>query len=232
MDTKQFDRNLGDLTSSLGDATRRGIYVSVRESAEPMTATEVAELFGIHPNVARHHLDRLAGDGYLEVSRRRRSGKSGPGAGRPAKCYEATDKEIAIQFPPRRHELLSELLIRVVERLAPEHGPLIAEEVGREYGREIAAQIGLPEEEGFDAAVRAVARAMTGVGFEMTVDPDGGQLLTSYCPFGKTAADHPEVVCKLDQGIVSGLMGAVMPANRAVTVTPHGRPDEDCVTEM
>ncbi len=232
MDTTQFDRTLGDLTSSLGDPTRRGIYVTVRESAEPMTATQLAELFGIHPNVARHHLDRLAADGYLRVSRRRRNGKSGPGAGRPAKCYEATPKEIAIQFPPRRHELLSELLVRVVERLAPEHGPEMAEQVGREYGRDIARQIGMPEEAGFDAAVRAVAVAMTGVGFDMSLDDESGQLLTRSCPFGQTAADHPDVVCKLDQGIVSGLMEAVLPEGRRVVVTPHGTPDEDCVTEV
>ncbi len=232
MDTKHFDRSLGDLTASLGDPTRRGIYVAVREAAQGMTASQVAELFSIHPNVARHHLDRLAADGYLRVTRRRQAGKSGPGAGRPAKCYEATDKEIAVQFPPRRHELLSELLVRVVERLAPERGPEIAEQIGREYGREVAAEIGLPEEEGFDAAVRAVAHAMTGVGFDMTVDPDGSQLLTRHCPFGRTAADHPAVVCKLDQGIVRGLMEAVHPASRTVVVTPHGTPDEDCVTDV
>ncbi len=232
MDTRQFDRNLGDLTASLGDPTRRGIYVTVREAPDGMTATQVADLFSIHPNVARHHLDRLASDGYLRVTRRRRAGKAGPGAGRPAKCYEATEKEIAVQFPPRRHELLSELLVRVVERVAPERGPAIAEEIGREYGREIAAEIGLPEQEGFDAAVSAVAQAMTGVGFDMAVGPGDSQLLTRHCPFGQTAADHPEVVCKLDQGIVRGLMEAVHPASRPVVVTPHGSPDEDCVTDV
>ncbi len=232
MDTKQFDRNVGDLTSSLGDPTRRGIYVSVRESPQGMTASQVAELFSIHPNVARHHLDRLATDGYLRVTRRRPLGKSGPGAGRPAKCFEATDKEIAIQFPTRRHELLSELLVRVVERVAPEDGPQVAEEIGREYGREIAAEIGLPEEDGFDAAVKAVARAMTGVGFDMDVDPDGSHLLTRSCPFGATAAAHPDVVCKLDQGIVRGLMETVHPDRRTVVVTPHRRPDDHCVTEV
>lgn len=232
MDTTAFERDLGDLTASLGDATRRGIYVMVRESPEPMTATQIAEHFGIHPNVARHHLDRLAGDGYLQITRRRRSGRSGPGAGRPAKCYEATSKEIAVQFPPRRHELLSELLVRIVERLAPEDGPRIAEEIGREYGRTLAAEIGIPEEEGFEDAVQAVARAMTGVGFEMSADLDQRQLLTRYCPFGSTAANHPEVVCKLDQGIVKGLMDAVHQPDDRLVVTPHVDPDDACVTDV
>ncbi len=232
MDTQQFDRSVGDVAASLGDPTRRGIYMSVRESAEPVTATQIAELFGIHPNVARHHLDRLAGDGYLRVTRKRRSGSTGPVAGRPAKCYEATSKEIAIQYPPRRHQLLSELLARVIERVAPEEGPRIAEEVGLEYGRELAAEIGLPEESGFDAAVGAVARAMMGVGFEMQAQPTDRQLLTSHCPFGKTAADHPELVCKLDQGIVRGLMETLHPSETPIVVTPHDNPADHCITQL
>ena len=94
LDNQALSRSIGDLTSSLGDPTRRGIYIAIRQSAEGMTASSVAAVFGIHSNVARHHLDRLADDGFLEVTTRRAAGKSGPGAGRPAKCYTATNKVI------------------------------------------------------------------------------------------------------------------------------------------
>ena len=57
MDTETLERRISDLTSALGDPTRRAIYVAVRESPEPVTTSQVAKLFGIHPNVARHHLD-------------------------------------------------------------------------------------------------------------------------------------------------------------------------------
>ncbi|HKZ25655.1 MAG TPA: helix-turn-helix domain-containing protein, partial [Acidimicrobiia bacterium] len=83
-DSAALDRSIGDLTASLGDPTRRAIYIAVRQSAEPVTSSSVAEIFQLHPNVARHHLDRLAADGYLRVTHRRPSGRSGPGAGRPA----------------------------------------------------------------------------------------------------------------------------------------------------
>ena len=92
MDTQHFDRSLGDIAAALGDPTRRGIYMSVRESTEPVTATEIADRFDIHPNVARHHLDRLAADDYLRVTRSRRSGKTGPGAGRPGGLRQAIEK--------------------------------------------------------------------------------------------------------------------------------------------
>ena len=52
-------------------------------------------------------------------------------------------------YPVRRHDLLAELLVRVVERVAPEEGPRVAEEIGRAYGEELAASLGLPRERGF-----------------------------------------------------------------------------------
>jgi len=229
MTVNDFERTLGDLAAALGDPTRRGIYVTARESADPVAAGQIAEAFGIHPNVARHHLDRLVEDGYLTVSERR---PRGGGAGRPAKAYEATDKAISVSSPARRYDLLAELLVRMVERLAPERAVEAAEQVGREYGRELASQIGLPEEEGFAEAVRAVTRAMAGVGFGISTDADERRLLTRHCPFGAAAVEHPEVVCRIDQGIVRGLLEAAGVDGDPVVVNPHAESDRACVTEV
>ncbi len=231
MDTKQFDRQVGDLASSLGDTTRRGIYISVRESSDTVTAGQISKLFNIHPNVARHHLDRLVSDGYLEVSRKRPAERRGPGAGRPAKHYAQTDKDVIVQFPARRYDLLAELLARMVERLAPDNAGEIAEEIGRDFGRELAAEIGLPEDSGYEATTKAVARAMMGVGFDTEAKPGEHLLVTHFCPFGETASRHPELVCKLDQGIVRGLMEAAHQKPIAI-VSPHDRPSDDCFTEI
>ena len=228
MEPRSFDQSLDDLAASLGDPTRRGIFVMVRESAEPATAARVAEVFGIHPNVARHHLDRLVEAGYLRIG--------GPaaqrsGAGRPAKRYEATDKEILVSYPARRYDLLAELLVRVVERIAPDTGPEVAEAIGRDYGRALASEVGSPDRPGETAeALAAVARAMMGVGFEVATGDD--RLLTSHCPFGSTAANHPEVVCRLDKGIMSGLLESIADTAGEVNVTPRTEPGEACVTEV
>jgi predicted ArsR family transcriptional regulator len=226
----QLDQTIGDLTSALGDPTRRAIFIAVREAPEPVTSSVVAELFDIHPNVARHHLDKLANDGYLRVTHRRPGGRSGPGAGRPAKCYEASGKGIELHFPARRNDLLIELLLRVLARAGAGNLAGLAEEVGREYGQELASQIGTPGDAGYDEAVRAVAKAMTGLGFEMAADLDGQRLLTSRCPFGTAAADHPDVVCSLDRGVVSGLFGELAAGCRPV-LRPALR-DEACITEV
>jgi predicted ArsR family transcriptional regulator len=157
----------------------------------------------------------------------------GSGAGRPAKGYEATDKEILVSYPARRYDLLAELLVRVIERVAPDDAPSIAEEIGREYGRELVAEVGTPgEEEGVTEALAAVTRAMVRVGFGIAPDEDLGTLVTIHCPFGATAANHPEVVCRLDQGIVRGLMEAIGDRGDSAVVTPHTDPDEACITEV
>ena len=231
MDATSFDRQIGELASSLGDTTRRGIYIAVRESPDPVIVSQIATLFDLHPNVARHHLDRLVDDGWLQVTHRRRVDRRGPGAGRPAKHYESTSQEVSVQFPARRYDLLAELLVRVIERVAPEEAAAVAEEIGREYGTELAAEIGLPDDAGFEAAVQAVALAMMGMGFETEAQPASRMLVTRFCPFGETATNHPEIVCKLDQGIVRGLLDAGR-QTAVVHVTPHHTDDESCITDV
>ncbi len=228
MDIKTLDSRISDLTGSLGDPTRRAIYIAVRESGEPLTTSGVARLFDIHTNVARHHLDRLADDGYLSVSQRPAKTH---GAGRPAKTYEPTNKEVTVHFAPRRFEMLTELLFQVLEEVAPENVSDVAENVGRSYGKQLAAEIGAPEEPGYDDAVQAVATAMTGLGFSVDPDVAGQQLLTSHCPFGETATNHPEVICSLDRGIVAGMFGALSFECNPVII-PHTRLDENCVTKI
>ncbi|MGH8926758.1 MAG: helix-turn-helix transcriptional regulator [Acidimicrobiia bacterium] len=225
-----LDRTIGDLAEALGDPTRRGIYLAVRQSAEPMTSGRIAELFSIHPNVARHHLDKLAEEGYLRISHQRRNGRSGPGAGRPAKCYEATSKSVSVH-PGRRYDLLVELLVRVLDDVKPRGISTIAEKVGREYGRQLAEAIGTPQDPGYEGAVQALAKLMGGVGFEISADLAGQRLLTSHCPFGEAATDHPEVICSLDRGMVAGIMGVLQQDCRPVVI-PHTSLDEDCVTQV
>ncbi len=230
IDSSGLDRSIGDLAAALGDPTRRGIYLAVRQSAEPVTSGLIAELFAIHPNVARHHLDRLAEEGYVRITHQRRNGRTGPGAGRPAKCYEATSKSVSIH-PGRRYDLLVELLVRVLDDVRPEGIGEVAEKIGREYGRELAESLGTPGDPGYEGAVQALAKVMGGVGFEVSAALEGQRLVTSHCPFGEAATGHPEVVCSLDRGMVAGIMGVLRQDCRPVVI-PHTMLNEDCVTQV
>jgi predicted ArsR family transcriptional regulator len=210
VDVRNLELTLNKLTATLGDPTRRSIYLRIRSSTEPTTASTIAAEFGIHPNVARHHLDRLAEEGYLEVTRRRQTGKTGPGAGRPAKCYTSTDKEIDLRFPTRRLDLLIDLLVRTVMRLAPSDGTDVALEIGRDFGHELAAGLNVDTSGNEDGMLEAVATMMRHEGFEIIAD--GDRLLTQHCPFGASSFEHPEVLCALDRGIMAGIFDIVAPA--------------------
>jgi predicted ArsR family transcriptional regulator len=228
-----FDAAVDEITHSLGDPTRRGIFLYARGSGNPVTAAEIAESFGIHPNVARHHLDHLAHDGYLTVATRRPPGRSGPGAGRPSKYYTPTGKEVSLSLPVRRYDLLAALLAKTLAHVDPLVAPVVAEQVGFEYGTALAADLDARPGADREAAVRQIAQTMTATGFDMTLDTSGEHLLTHHCPFGPAARDHPEVVCALDRGMVAGMLAALVPEPHLPrTLASQARGARVCVTSL
>jgi len=208
-----FDAQVETITGALGDATRRGIYVMARESHDPVTASQIAASFQIHPNVARHHLDRLLADGFIRISDRP---FETPTAGRPAKRYEATEKSVSIQYSARKYDRLAELLAEVIGELDDGRASEIAHEVGRKYGRQLGGEIGLPEEEGFEEAALAVARSMMGRGLGSSTVPSENRIIAQFCPLCDTGNNQPQVVEDIDLGIVQGLLECA--AERPVTL--------------
>ena len=76
----EFASAVTAISSAFGDGTRRDIFLHVHGPSEGVTAAEVAERFGLHVNVARHHLDKLAAGGYVEVVVERLQGWRGRAA--------------------------------------------------------------------------------------------------------------------------------------------------------
>ena len=205
MPGEDFESQIEEITGALGDATRRGIYIMVRESHDPITAGQISESFQIHPNVARHHLDKLHADGFIRLSTRP---IEKPTAGRPAKRYEVTDKSVSVQYSSHKYDRLAELLARVIDELDDGRSADVAHDVGRRYGRELGAEIGLPHDEGFEMAALAVARSMMGSGLGASTVPSENRIIAQFCPLCDTGTNQPDVVRQIDQGIVQGLLEA------------------------
>src|SRR5512142_658990 len=123
--------DLADL-APLADPVRRRLYLHVAGQSESVSRDEAAEATGIGRPLAAHHLDRLAAAGLLEVEYRRRSGRTGPGAGRPAKLYRAARREVRAQLPQRRYEVAAELFASALASDAP--GLETLADVGRRNG--------------------------------------------------------------------------------------------------
>ena len=122
---------------AIGDGGLRETLLFARGQELPVTADEVAAAHTIHRNVARGRLERLAEAGLLIPAFERRTGRTGPGAGRPAKTYRVAPELAGIEFPERRYERLIGL---VVELLPLRTRSLRLREVGIAFGRELAEQ--------------------------------------------------------------------------------------------
>ena len=227
----EFAAAVSAVTSAFGDPTRRDIYLYARESAAGVTATDVADKFALHPNLARHHLDKLAAGGYLEVNVRR---SAQTGAGRPSKHYKASAIVEPLDVHTRRDDLLTTLLGRALAALPPEQAEALAESVGEEYGRSLADRMSPGDvHRSFKSALAAVADALTAHGFAAHAEARGTSLriISDQCPFGNAAHEHP-VMCAVDRGMVRGMLAGLY--GDAVPITERSRAmgDDACVTSL
>ncbi|MEX2324569.1 MAG: helix-turn-helix domain-containing protein [Nitriliruptoraceae bacterium] len=136
--------------------TRAGIYRRMRTYGEPVTARDIAEMFGLHPNVARGHLDQLAEAGLVVIGSRKQAG-----GGRPAKVYVAREQSsdrADIQVPPGS-QLAVHSIVQLIAGLS-EHLDklsLLAEEQGRKL---VAATAGRADTRDFEAAAVIATEAL------------------------------------------------------------------------
>ena len=229
---RRFSAAVAAVTSAFGDPTRREIYLHVR-SHPGATASEVGALFSLHPNVARHHLDRLAAGGYLAVTLER---PGTGGAGRPSKHYRAAGapgSDPTVELAGRRDELLVSLLNEALALLGPQEAERMAERVGEEYGKVLAERMEPGEgQRSLRAAMHTIADALTAHGFAAHAEDRGSStaVVAEHCPFGEAAAAHP-VICAVDRGMVRGLLSGLCGASEApipVVLSSRARGDDAC----
>jgi len=226
----EFAAAVAAVTSAFGDPTRREIYLFVRGHPAGVKAAEVAAEFALHPNVARHHLEKLAAGGYVEVELVRNET-----AGRPSKRYQATERDTHLAFPPRRDDLLGTLLARALEKLSVDEAHAIAEDVGYEYGRTIAARMEPGEgHRSVKAALASVADALTAHGFAAHSESHGTSLtlVAEHCPFGEAASKYPHVLCAVDTGMIKGMLEGLYGTTEPIIEQSRPGGGRHCVTRV
>jgi predicted ArsR family transcriptional regulator len=230
---RRFSAAVAAVTTAFGDPTRREIYLHVR-SHPGSTASEVATAFSLHPNVARHHLDRLSAGGYVEVGLER---SPLAGAGRPSKRYRVahgTDGDPTIDLVTHLDDLLVSLLVEALSLLGPAEAERMAERVGEEHGRALAERMEPGDgQRSVRGAMHAIADALTAHGFAAHAEDRGETtaVVAENCPFGDAAAQHP-VICAVDRGMVRGLLaglcGQETHAGVSVVLSSRARGDDAC----
>ncbi|HEY2575160.1 MAG TPA: helix-turn-helix domain-containing protein [Streptosporangiaceae bacterium] len=212
--------------SCLSDPVRRQLYDFVAAHPEPVGRDEAAAAAGIGRSIAVYHLDKLVESGLLTASYRRPEGRSGPGAGRPAKFYARSKREFTVTVPAREYELAAHLLARAV---AADHGgasQAALRDAARRFGEDAAARHLAAGEDGDGDDAGRVAAVLRAHGFEPQPAADGAVVLRN-CPFHRLAAEHRDIVCGMNLALIDGLVTGLGASGMRPALDP--RPGQCCV---
>jgi predicted ArsR family transcriptional regulator len=179
--------------AAIRDPTRRLLFDAVSKSQVAVGRDEAASATGLPRSTAAFHLDRLVEAGLLSVEFERRSGKTGPGAGRPAKFYRRVAAELAVAVPERHYDFIGDLLAAAIEESDSSSEPVrstltrLARERGERLGRDASS---------FD-------EVLDRAGYEPVAERDGSLVLTN-CPFHSLANRHTAIICEANVALLEG----------------------------
>src|SRR5262245_40286191 len=126
-----------DALGAVGTPALRDALLYVRSRPDPVSSEELAAFQQVHANVARSRLDRLVESGLLVSRFERRTGRTGPGAGRPAKIYSPAPETSAVEFPERNY---ADLVALLVDEIPPRARSGRLREVGVAFSRRLLAK--------------------------------------------------------------------------------------------
>ncbi|KAB2350321.1 helix-turn-helix transcriptional regulator [Actinomadura rudentiformis] len=202
--------------AALDEPTRRRLYDFVVRQPAPVTRDAAAEALGLSRSTVVFHLDRLVGQGLLEVVSERRTG--GPGAGRPSKLYRRADQQIAVSLPDRQYELAGQLLATAVQEAdATGRSPrTILERLARQLGQDIGRA---------SRDAHHVMEVLEDFGFEpRRLDTE---IILGNCPFHTLAQQHTDLVCGMNLSLLTGLLDELNATDLTARLQPQ--PGHCCV---
>ena len=198
--------------AALAEPTRRRLYEHVVRSPHPVSRDDVAGALGVPRPTTAFHLDRLVADGLLDVHYERRSGRTGPGAGRPAKLYRRAECSVTVSLPERRYDLAGELLAAALVE-ADRSGERPAAVLGRRAFRR-GQELGANAPSGRDAVLEVLEEH----GFEPRLQGDG--IALANCPFHTLAWEHTELVCGMNLRLLEGVLDGVADSGLCASLRP------------
>jgi predicted ArsR family transcriptional regulator len=222
MERRRLERQIAGL-ASLSEPARRALYFYVAGRRGDVGRDEAARAVGVSRGLAGFHLDRLVEEGLLEVSFRRLSGRAGPGAGRPAKLYRRSSRQIEVSLPARSYELAARILVTAIDASeAPKTRNALARtarSIGEQIGAEARARAG--SRPGKKRLLAGMVAALAANGYEP--EPAAGEIRLRNCPFHALASEHREVVCGMNLALIEGVVeGLQLPAAKPVLAPAPG----------
>ncbi|MGC1733041.1 MAG: helix-turn-helix domain-containing protein [Pseudonocardiaceae bacterium] len=211
--------------AALDEPTRRRLYDYVVRQPAPVSRDDAAGALELPRTTVAFHLDRLVDEDLLDVIYQRRTGRTGPGAGRPAKLYQRSHQHVAVSLPQRRYDLAGRLLSSAVEdaeRSGNSPRETLAQrayELGKELGETARSAAG--DRDTRDTAIQV----LEAYGFEPRID--NGEVSLANCPFHALAQDYTELVCGMNLRLLDGLLEGL--AHTGLTARLDPSPLHCCV---
>lgn len=196
--------------STLDDRVRAEIFFHVVSSGDYVTRDQAANALGITRRTAAFHLDKLAEAGLVDVSFKRVTGRSGPGAGRSSKLYRRSSRRLNVSIPSRNYELMARLLASVVKHTKGASAPHQLESQAKAFGfsNGAAARKQLNRPPSPKRLREVLVDELTRLGFE-PFDDGSGILRLRNCPYHDMAREDADFVCSMNlnlmQGVTEGL---------------------------
>ncbi|MCE2900885.1 MAG: helix-turn-helix transcriptional regulator [Gemmatimonas sp.] len=192
-----------DVVGALGGfrGVRAELLVALKK-AQPLTAGELGEQFGLTANALRRHLKALEEDGLVRYQREVR------GVGAPVYAYSLSQAGEAL-FPRSYVQVLATAL----DALRAQRGDQAVEAVLEAEWRRLAEEAGpvleaLPLEE----RVPLVAELLTAKGYMAEVEPTSLTLRIHNCAMREIAERFPEA-CAVEAKFVERLLGVPLVRN-------------------
>ena len=203
----------------LNEPIRRALYRYALAQAGPVGRDEAARAFSISRELAAFHLDKLVDHGLLDVEYRRLSGRQGPGAGRPAKLYRRSARQLEVSLPERRYDLAGRLLAQAVEEGGDpaEAVDRVARRFGEELGTQARRHAG--RRPGAERLLERACGVLEGYGFEPI--RAGGEVRLRNCPFDAIAKEHTALVCGMNLSIMRGVVDGLRARNLDAELAPE-----------
>jgi predicted ArsR family transcriptional regulator len=209
---------------ALSEPTRRMLYEYVVAQPDAVSRERAANAVELPLHSVKFHLDRLVADGLLEVEYRRLSGRTGPGAGRPAKLYRRASREVSVSLPERRYDLAGDVLATAIDRALSDAAPIAqaVRDAARVAGRRLATT-GTDDRSG--SGLDRTAGVLAGHGYEPR--PVDHEIWLANCPFDRLANAHRELVCGLNLALIDGVIEELGAGDVSAELAPE--PGHCCV---
>lgn len=209
--TGNLEKRIGGI-AALCQPLRRDLYRLLCERDGWVSRDDASDALDVPRSVAAFHLDKLVEAGVVEVTFERTSGRTGPGAGRPAKLYRRSSAEVSASVPERRYDLAGSLLAAAIAE-ADQTGMPVAEclsttahSAGRLIGEESAAATGSRPKR--TARRQALLDLLARHGYEPTLGKRG-EIALLNCPFHRLAEQHRSLVCGMNLDFLGGLLDGI-----------------------